>query len=153
MDEAKASDNCIWCRSFSPTNRSNTRLRPWISADMLNDDCLGCPLDWLYAHDPTKLFAGRASRARQIFGIEARQVHVDTTSFSVSGQYLSAGNPEETGETEATLAITYGYSRDHRQDRRRNGSWQGPPPTTAISRCSCSRWIATGVTQSVWWRR
>jgi transposase len=38
-----------------------------ISADMLNDDCLGRTLDWLYAHDPTKLFAGIASRARQVF--------------------------------------------------------------------------------------
>src|SRR5215470_9129131 len=50
-------------------------------------DCLGRTLDWLYAHDLTKLFAGRARRARQIFGIKAEQVHVDTTSFSVSGQY------------------------------------------------------------------
>src|SRR3989442_15254834 len=56
-----------------------------ITADMLNDDCLGRTLDWLYAHDPTKLFAGIASRARQVFGISAHQVHVDTTSFSVSG--------------------------------------------------------------------
>ena len=36
-------------------------------------------LDWLYAHDLTKLFAGIASQARRIFGIKAEQVHVDTT--------------------------------------------------------------------------
>lgn len=95
-----------------------------ISADMLNDDCLGRTLDWLYAHDPTKLFAGIASRARQVFGISARQVHVDTTSFSVSGAYNSAGERgEEVGtsaeamEAEtALIAIMYGYSRDHRED-------------------------------------
>ncbi len=34
-----------------------------ITADQLNDDCLGRTLDWLYAHDLTKLFAGIASRA------------------------------------------------------------------------------------------
>src|ERR1700726_3171835 len=34
-----------------------------ITADMLNDDCLGRTLDWLYAHDPTKLFAGIARQA------------------------------------------------------------------------------------------
>ena len=62
-----------------------------IRADMLNDDCQGRTLDWLYAHDPTKLFAGIASQARQAFGIIARQVHVDTTSFSVSGAYSSTG--------------------------------------------------------------
>src|SRR6266700_3904256 len=95
-----------------------------ISADMLNDDCLGRTLDWLYAHDPTKLFAGIASRARQVFGISAHQVHVDTTSFSVSGAYSSAGERvEEPGKTAeameaqtALIAITYGYSRDHRED-------------------------------------
>lgn len=95
-----------------------------ISADMLNDDCLGRTLDWLYAHDPTKLFAGIASRARQVFGISAHQVHVDTTSFSVSGAYSSAGEwveePDKTAEAmeaqTALIAITYGYSRDHRED-------------------------------------
>ena len=35
-----------------------------ITAEMLNDDCLGRTLDWLYAHDLTKLFAGIATRAR-----------------------------------------------------------------------------------------
>jgi len=95
-----------------------------IKAEMLNDDCLGRTLDWLYAHDPTKLFAGIASQARQVFGISARQVHVDTTSFSVSGAYSSVGERvEEPGKTAealetetALIAITYGYSRDHRED-------------------------------------
>ena len=31
-----------------------------ITADMLNDDCLGRTLDWLYEHDVTTLFAGLA---------------------------------------------------------------------------------------------
>src|SRR5260370_42071854 len=61
-----------------------------MTAEMLNDDCLGRTLDWLYAHDLTKLFAGIATRARQIFGIKADQGHVDTTSFSVSGEYTGA---------------------------------------------------------------
>ena len=95
-----------------------------IKAEMLNDDCLGRTLDWLYAHDPTKLFAGIASQARQVFGISARQVHVDTTSFSVSGAYSRVGERvEEPGKTAealetetALIAITYGYSRDHRED-------------------------------------
>lgn len=95
-----------------------------IKAEMLNDDCLGRTLDWLYAHDPTKLFAGIASRARQVFGISAHQVHVDTTSFSVSGAYSSVGErvqePNEAAEAleaeTALIAITYGYSRDHRED-------------------------------------
>src|SRR5437899_1047496 len=89
-------------------------LGPGITAEMLNDDCLGRTLDWLYAHDLTKLFAGLARRARQIFGIKAEQVHVDTTSFSVSGEYARA----QEGEDATVIAITYGYSRDHREDLR-----------------------------------
>ena len=99
-----------------------------ITADMLNDDALGRTLDWIYEHDPTKLFAGLALQARHRFGFKAEQLHIDTTSFSVNGEYLQK---EKTGkeiieedktskepiEEEAIpIAITYGYSRDHRAD-------------------------------------
>jgi transposase len=82
-----------------------------ITADMLNDDCLGRTLDWIYEHDVTTLFAGLAWQARQRFGLKADGLHVDTTSFSVSGEYESfeEGDP-------VPIAITYGYSRDHRAD-------------------------------------
>jgi len=83
-----------------------------ITADMLNDDCLGRTLDWIYEHDVTTLFAGLAWQARQRFGIKAECLHVDTTSFSVSGEY--GGSIEE--DDPVPIAITYGYSRDHRQD-------------------------------------
>src|SRR6266446_76596 len=124
MDWVSATGNCIWCPNTSRTNQWSTGLCAGIKAEMLNDDCLGRTLDWLYAHDLTKLFAGIASRARQVFGISAHQVHVDTTSFSVSGAYSSAGERvEEPGKTAeameaqtALIAITYGYSRDHRED-------------------------------------
>jgi hypothetical protein len=76
---------------------------------MLHDDCLGRTLDWLYEHDPTALFAGLARQARQRFGIAARQVHVDTTSFAVTGECAADLDAQ-------TLAVTYGYSRDHRAD-------------------------------------
>jgi transposase len=87
------------------------------------------------SHDPTTLFAGLALQARQRFGIKAEQLHIDTTSFCVSGEYLS--REEETNQQtvleEKTkpleeekmgpepmaaipIAITSGYSRDHRAD-------------------------------------
>ena len=92
-------------------------LGPGISAEMLNDDCLGRTLDWLYDHDLTKLFAGIASRARRIFGVKAEQIHVDTTSFSVSGEYTREADEERLRpKSRAVIAITYGYSRDHRED-------------------------------------
>src|SRR5437588_7832408 len=82
-----------------------------ITADMLKDDTLGRTLDWNYSHDVTTLFAGLAFQARQRFDIKAQYLHVDTTSFSVSGEY---GSSEE-GDP-VPIAITYGYSRDHRED-------------------------------------
>src|SRR5437764_13341360 len=73
-----------------------------ITADLLHDECLGRTLDWIAEHDPTALFAGIARQARQRFELASTRVHVDTTSFSVSGAYerdLEAGEP-------AQIAIT-----------------------------------------------
>ena len=109
-------------------------LGPGITADALNDDCLGRTLDWLYEHDVTQLFAGLALRARRVFGVTAERLHADTTSFSVHGQYArplarmlapvtdgQVSTPPEgeglTGEElPAVIEVTYGYSRDHRED-------------------------------------
>src|SRR6266550_1969795 len=104
MDWGSATDSCIWCRSSLPTNPSSTCSDQGSLLRGESVDCLGRTLDWLYAHDLTKLFAGIASRARQIFGIKAEQVHVDTTSFSVSGDYARA---EETAAEPAVIAIFF----------------------------------------------
>jgi transposase len=120
---------------FFATKPVEHLLGPGITAGLLHDDCLGRTLDWLYEHDPTTLFAGIARQARRRFGLAARQVHVDTTSFSVSGEYAGeavsgeyageAGEGEGEGEEEEEeeeeedaqlVAVTYGYSRDHRAD-------------------------------------
>ena len=101
-------------------------LGPGILAEDLNDDCLGRTLDWLYAQDVTRLFAGLALRARRAFGVAVDRLHADTTSFSVHGQYAApvapAAPPEGVGggtgdaELPAVIEVTYGYSRDHRED-------------------------------------
>jgi transposase len=96
-------------------------LGPGILAEDLNDDCLGRTLDWLYGHDVTRLFAGLALRARRAFGVEVSRLHADTTSFSVHGQYGSEAPDAETAEgasegKPAVIEVTYGYSRDHRED-------------------------------------
>src|SRR5438552_10394717 len=75
-----------------------------ISADMLHDDCLGRTLDWISEHDPTALFAGIAQQARSRFGFSTKQLHVDTTSFSVNGAYESASQAQGA----VPIAITYG---------------------------------------------
>jgi transposase len=72
---------------FFATKPVEHLLESGIKAEQLHDDCLGRTVDWLYDHDPTALFAGMARQARQRFGIAGRQVHVDTTSFAVTGEY------------------------------------------------------------------
>src|SRR5215467_3144949 len=94
---------------FFATKPVEHLLGAGITAEQLHDDCLGRTLDWLHDHDRTALFAGIACQARQRFGIAARQVHVDTTSFAVTGEYAADLDAH-------TLAVTYGYSRDHRAD-------------------------------------
>jgi transposase len=100
---------------FFATKPIEHLLGPGITAEMLNDDCLGRTLDWLYEHDLTKLFAGIATQARQIFGVKAEHIHVDTTSFAVSGEYAREAGVAS-GSQATIIAITYGYSRDHRED-------------------------------------
>jgi transposase len=94
---------------FFATKPVEYLLGAGITAEQLHDDCLGRTLDWLHDHDPTALFAGIARQARQRFGIAARHIHVDTTSFAVTGEY-------DVEMDTHTLAVTYGYSRDHRAD-------------------------------------
>jgi transposase len=114
-------------------------LGPEILAEDLNDDCLGRTLDWLYVHDVTRLFAGLTVRARRAFGVRVERLHADTTSFAVHGQYAqqvpevtvggatpaeAAAVPPTSAEDDAeddagepaVIAVTYGYSRDHRED-------------------------------------
>jgi transposase len=119
-------------------------LGPGIMAKDLNDDCLGRALDWLYAQDVTRLFAGLALRARRAFGVEVGRLHADTTSFAVHGQYapyaqdlqealetpellkVAAQAARERAEADAeadagddvpsVIEVTYGYSCDHRED-------------------------------------
>jgi transposase len=98
-------------------------IGPGITAEELNDDCLGRALDWLTAHDLTALFAGLAQQARCRFAVTAEAVHVDSTSFSVEGAYEA----EDEDANETLIRITYGYSRDHRADLKQ---WQLSLATT-----------------------
>src|SRR3972149_6345691 len=85
-------------------------IDPALSAADFNDDTLGRRLEDLYARGVTEVFAGVASRALKVFGIEHHFVHLDSSSFHLHGQY-EAGEPEREG-----ITITHGYSRDHRPD-------------------------------------
>jgi len=84
-------------------------FRPGVDADMFNRFKLGRTLDEVNAYGCDLLFSEIALAVCQQEAIDQRFHHLDTTSFSLTGDYL----PES---DEQAIAITYGYSKDHRPD-------------------------------------
>lgn len=75
----------------------------------LHDDCLGTALEALWEAGITETFYKIASEALRQFGINHRFVHLDSTSFSLHGQY----DKEESGEDREVVEITRGFSKDN----------------------------------------
>jgi transposase len=118
-------------------------IGPGVRPEHLNDSRIGRVLDKLYVYGVTEIFVRIAMSVVEKFDIRLKSGHLDATSLSVSGQYLApetATSESETAEgTQAPsqtaqgdvcepqdvvdpeedmlpIAITYGYSRDHRSD-------------------------------------
>lgn len=88
-----------------------------IKATDLSDYTLGHALDQIAKFGVTDLFAKVAFGIAVDHDLLGRLNHLDTTTFSVTGQYES-DNPEEikdNGEPNE-LKITHGHSKDHRPD-------------------------------------
>lgn len=81
-----------------------------LTATDLNDDSLGRALDILYERGVTEVFALVASHALFVYGIDSRFYHLDSTSFSVTGEYTAPSDDPQ------AVVITHGYSKDHRPD-------------------------------------
>ena len=80
----------------------------------LSDDRIGRALDRLFDADRGALLTEIALAVAQRFGVRMQQLHNDSTSISLCGQYRSASG--RSVRHQRALAITYGYSRDHRPD-------------------------------------
>ena len=85
-------------------------IRPHLCAADFTDDCLGRALDTLYENGVTELFAIVASKALSTYDIDHRFVHLDSSTFSLEGDYDTEIDDEH------AIHITYGYSRDQRPD-------------------------------------
>jgi len=83
-------------------------------AAWLNDDRVGRALEKLFDADRasllTDLFVGVVAE----FGIDASQLHNDSTSLSVHGAYRGATGTPRGGRP--TPVVTFGHSKDHRPD-------------------------------------
>ena len=95
-----------------------------VTAEHLNESRLGRVMDQLYEYGITLMFVKIASEMSKKFGISTNHAHLDGTSIAVHGKYETKKEGEgreeiivenESGEPVA-IAITQGYSRDHRPD-------------------------------------
>lgn len=82
--------------------------------DLLNDDRVGRALDRLFDADRSALLTDLVVRMVQDFDVCLDQLHNDSTTLSVHGEYPDATGRPVRGKP--TLAITFGHSKDHRPD-------------------------------------
>src|SRR6266446_1873832 len=84
-------------------------FREGVDAEMFNRFKLGRTLDEVHAYGCDLLLSELALAVCSQEDIDVRFNHLDTTSFSLTGDYV----PES---DEHAIAITHGYSKDHRPD-------------------------------------
>lgn len=84
-------------------------FREGMCAAHLNRFKLGRSLDDVYAYGCDLLFSELALSICHQEGIDRRFQSLDTTSFALTGEYLPDSD-------EHAIAVTYGYSKDHRPD-------------------------------------
>jgi len=99
--------------SLTPQFFANTPLdllfHAGIHADLFNRFKLGRTLEEVSAYGCDLLFSELALAVCVQEGIDPRFNHLDTTSFSLSGDYVPDSD-------EQAITITHGYSKDHRPD-------------------------------------
>lgn len=84
-------------------------FRDGVSPDSFNRFKLGRSLDKAFSYGCDMLFGEIALSVCQQEGIDLRFNCLDTTSFSLTGEYIPDSD-------EHAIAVTYGYSKDHRPD-------------------------------------
>lgn len=84
-------------------------FRPGVEASMFNRFKLGRTLDEVKTYGCDLLFSEIALAVCGQEAIDQRFNHLDTTSFSLTGEYVPESDQQ-------AIAITHGYSKDHRPD-------------------------------------
>lgn len=87
-----------------------------VESTHLNDDRLGRVLDGLYLSGLSETFMLCCMKASQTVELECKSVHLDSTSFSLSGAYERGSEDWVVEGAPVPMSITHGYSRDHRPD-------------------------------------
>jgi transposase len=92
-----------------------------IKAEYLNDDKIGRVMDKLYEKGLSSIFLMIALAVVKKYQLLTNFSHLDSSSFSVHGQYLTNNlipsiQEKDSPSPPAPITITKGYSRDHRPD-------------------------------------
>ncbi len=82
--------------------------------ELLNDDRVGRMLDRLFDTDRASLITATVLAVIREFGIETSQLHNDSTTVTVTGNYPDADGRKRGGQP--TPAIRHGHNKDHRPD-------------------------------------
>ena len=83
-------------------------------AACLNDDRVGRALDRLFDADRAALLTELVVHAIREFAIELDQLHNDSTTLTLMGEYRQADGRDVRGTP--TVRVTYGHNKDHRPD-------------------------------------
>ena len=147
--------------SLTPQFFANTPLgllfREGVHAEMFNRFKLGRTLDEVYTDGGDLLFGEIALAVWAQEGLDLRFNHLDTTSFSLTGEYVPDTD-------EQAIVITHGYSKDHRPDLKQailelmvsqdggvplvSQSWDGNTSDTKIFQARAQALMATFKTAS-----
>ena len=87
-------------------------IGPNITAEHINESVIGRLLDQIFAYGPTKLFTDLVTQMFTVYKEAVQLGHVDTTNFSVHGEYKN-----ESGD--GCINITKGHPKDKRWDLMR----------------------------------
>jgi transposase len=82
--------------------------------ELLNDDRVGRMLDRLFDADRASLITQSVLGVIREFNIDTSQLHNDSTTVTVTGNYPAADGRERGGKP--TPAIRHGHNKDHRPD-------------------------------------
>ena len=99
-----------WAASYDPTVLGLASGE----AELLNDHRVGRMLDRLFDADRASLITSTVLGVIREFSIDTSQLHNDSTTVTVTGNYPDADGRDRGGKP--TPAIRHGHNKDHRPD-------------------------------------
>ena len=98
-----------WAGAFDPSLVGLAETAP----SVLNDDRVGRSLDALFNADRASLMTKIVLKVVDAFAIDLGQLHNDSTTVTVSGEYKRKRSQRQ---GKPSIALAYGHNKDHRPD-------------------------------------